>query len=176
MYVNALFRQSCLKRKLFLCKCIPMSFLPSPTPYHFRSHPSQAEEERRPDDVCKPDAGTQKTWCRSRLILHSSVAMNSAHLGHQRKRHEYPTVARLAVSPKVFPLLKFPSFLKHIVYDELLTTDGYPIPTLQKDHQEQPLPKCSHGALSFLPQVLVKGCWGIPQLPIVIYEEGAEIH
>lgn len=103
-----------------------MSFLPSPTPYHFRSHPSQAEEERRPDDVCKPDAGTQKTWCRSRLILHSSVAMNSAHLGHQRKRHEYPTVARLAVSPKVFPLFKFPSFLKHIVYDELLTTDGLP--------------------------------------------------
>lgn len=50
-------------------------------PYHpllFQEcHLSQAEEERRHNDICKPGGGTQKTSCRSRLILHSTIATNS---------------------------------------------------------------------------------------------------
>lgn len=116
MHVNTPFRQSCLKRKSYLCKCIPMSSLPPPTP------PISAEGKRRPNDIWKPGGGTQKTLRRSRLILHW-VAMNLTHPGHQIKRCEYPRAARLAISPKVFPLLKSPSFL---LYKELLTTDGSP--------------------------------------------------
>lgn len=79
-------------------------------------------------------------------------------------------------SPPKYSLLMFPSSWSTSSVMSCSPQMGYPIPTLQKAHQTQPHPKCSHGALSFLPQVLVKSCCRIPQLPVVIYKEGSKIH